>query len=90
MTLTKEELTNVLAYIEDEVHAINKIDSDVRLVINSNTLQLKTGLDIAAEKKTHATNIFKMLKFIASEMGITGNPSAFTRQEIIDLGKLER
>ena len=89
MVLTKQEITNVLAFIEDEIHEVNQIDSDISSITNSNTLQLKIGFDEDDAKKEHARNIVRTIRFIMTELGVQGLPSAFSRQDLIAKGRLE-
>lgn len=90
MALTKPEITNVLAFIEDEIHAVNRIDIELSQAQNSSVLDVKAGFDESTTKKDHLVNIVKAIRFMVEAAGVTQIPIAFTHQELIDKGVLEQ
>ena len=79
------KVRNLLAFIEDEIHAANRdlrdeIDTTDRL-----DSAYKSGRDISA--KDHIRAVIRASTWLKTELVITGNVGAFTDSEIDDLNR---
>ena len=81
----RKKVVNALGYCEEQIHLANK----ALLIEEQDKPEYETGFKSGRDQsaKLNLRNIVKMLRWLATDLGVGTLPSAFTDQEIDDLNR---